>query len=121
MAITVVAASITARMIPQQMLSVTGTGPAVLKKRSQMWQMMSVTPAAVWYCGSVNVTSGSSTATRGRNTSPLTPFFRLSASLLMTHDAEASEPAAGMVSTQAIGRHAPILALWLKKSHTSPW
>ena len=121
MAIAVVAASITARMIPQQMLSVTGTGPAVLKKRSQMWQMMSVTPAAVWYCGSVNVTSGSSTATRGRNTSPLTPFLRPSSSLLMTHEPDASDPAAGIVSTHAMGRHAPMVALRMKKSHTSPW
>ena len=103
------------------MLSVTGTGPAPLKKRSQMWQMMSTAPAAVWYCGSVKVTSGSRIATRGRKTSPFTPRLRLSASLLMTQDAEPSDPAAGMVSTHATGRQAPIVAFFEKKSQTSPW
>ena len=47
-------------------LSVTGTAPASSKKRSSRWQNMSVTPAAVWYGGSVKVSSGFMNASFGR-------------------------------------------------------
>ncbi len=61
------------------------------------------------------------TATRGRRASELVPFLTCSSSLLMTQEAEPSEPAAGMVSATATGRQAPTFAFPQKKSHTSPW
>ena len=54
------------RMRLKHRLSVTGTGPTSQKKRSSRWQYMSVMPAAVWYGGSVNVSSGFMNASFGR-------------------------------------------------------
>ena len=114
------AASIAARMSPQAMWSVTGTEGCPEKKRSITWLIISVMPAAVWYAGSVKVSSGSMMATAGRLRSVLTPHFMPSSSFEMTHESDASEPEAGMVSTAATGRARVAVACLQKKSHTSP-
>ena len=53
-------------MSDRHRLSVTGTAPTSSKNRSSRWQNMSVRPAAVWYSGSVNVSSGFMNASFGR-------------------------------------------------------
>lgn len=86
------------------------------------WAIMSVTPAAVWYGGRVKVSSGSMKAMTGRCSSLERPRLSWHASLVMTAEALASEPAAGMVSTLATSSlpSATGLAAPTKRSQTSP-
>ena|GEM_PF-6623380 len=102
------------------MLSVTPTAGSPEKKRSMIWAIMSVTPAAVWYGGKVKVSSGSRKAMAGRMSSLVHPLLRPSASLLMTQELDASEPEAGMVTTAASGRQCSTVAFLAQKSHGAP-
>ena len=102
------------------MLSVTPTAGSPEKSRSMIWAIMSVTPAAVWQAGRLKVSSGSRKAMAGRLRSVLMLHLRCSSSLLITQELEASEPDAGMVTTQATSMRSAGTARLRKKSHTSP-
>lgn len=80
---------------------------------------MSVMPAAVWYGGSVKVSSGFMNASFGRWCSFPYPVFMPSASLLITVFFDASLPAAGMVRTTAMGSTFALGRFVVKSSHTS--
>ena len=80
---------------------------------------MSVMPAAVWYGGSVKVSSGFMNASFGRWCSLPYPVFMPSASLLITVFFDASLPAAGMVRTTAMGSTFALGRFVVKSSHTS--
>ena len=109
-----------ARMRPHARLSVAATAGSPEKKRSMMCAVMSVTPAAVWYAGSVKVSLGSRNEICGRMSSLVRPRLKPSSSLLITQEFEPSEPEAGMVTTVTMGRARSGCAAPVQKSHGSP-
>ena len=66
--------------------------------------MISVAPAAVWYAGSVCVSSGFKILNFGRITSEPAPLLNMPSSFVITESGLPSLPAAAIVRTVPTGR-----------------